>query len=88
MGLNFKTFLYIVIILVLLNLSKNSIQQSRTKHIDIRHHFLKDHVQKGNISLEFVASENQLADIFTKPLSWNDFPKFYENQALENYPNN
>ena len=52
-----------------INLSKNSIQHSRTKHINIRHHFLKDHVQNGDISLEFVDTNNQLADIFTKPLS-------------------
>ena len=52
-----------------INLSKNSIQHSRTKHIDIRHHFLRDHVQNGDISLEFVNTNNQLADIFTKPLN-------------------
>ena len=52
-----------------INLSKNLIQHSKTKHIDIRHHFLRDHVQSGDISLEFVDTNNQLADIFTKPLN-------------------
>ena len=52
-----------------INLSKNPIQHSRTKHIDIRHHFLRDYVQNGDISLEFVDTNNQLADIFTKPLN-------------------
>ena len=52
-----------------INLSKNPIQHSRTKHIDIRHHFLRDHVQNGDISLEFVDTNNQLADIFIKPLN-------------------
>ena len=52
-----------------INLSKNLIQHSRTKHIDIRHHFLRDHVQNSDISLEFVDTNNQLADIFTKPLN-------------------
>ena len=52
-----------------INLSKNVIQYLRTKHINIRHHFLHDHVQNGNISLEFVDTKNQLADIFTKPLN-------------------
>ena len=37
-----------------INLSKNPIQHSRTKHIEIRHHFLRDHVLKGDIELEFV----------------------------------
>ena len=52
-----------------INLSKNPIQHSRTKHIDIRHHFLRDYIQNGDISLEFVDTNNQLADIFTKPLN-------------------
>ena len=52
-----------------INLNKNLIQHSRTKHIDIRHHFLRDHVQNSDISLEFIDINNQLADIFTKPLN-------------------
>ncbi|GJU41109.1 hypothetical protein Tco_1194066 [Tanacetum coccineum] len=51
-----------------IDLSKNLVQHSRTKHIEIRHHFLRDNVQKGNISIEKVASEDNIADIFTKPL--------------------
>ena len=52
-----------------INLSKNLIQHSRTKHIKIRHHFLSDHVQKGDIALEFISMEKQRADVFTKSLS-------------------
>ena len=51
-----------------INLSKNPILHSHAKHIDIRHHFLRDHMQKGDIMLEFVCTENRLVDIFTKPL--------------------
>ncbi|GJU09054.1 zf-CCHC domain-containing protein [Tanacetum coccineum] len=51
-----------------INLSKNPVQHSRTKHIEICYHFLRDNVQKGNISFEKVASEDNIADIFTKPL--------------------
>ncbi|GJX05472.1 retrovirus-related pol polyprotein from transposon TNT 1-94 [Tanacetum coccineum] len=51
-----------------IDLSKNSVQQSRTKHIEIRHHFLHDNVQKENISIEKVSSEDNIADILTKPL--------------------
>ena len=43
-------------------------QHSRTKHIEIRHHFIRDHVAKGDIDLFHVNTEKQLADIFTKPL--------------------
>ena len=52
-------------------LANNPVQHSRTKHIDIRHHFLRDHVSKKDISLEGVRTEDQLADIFTKPLDEN-----------------
>jgi hypothetical protein len=51
-----------------IKIANNPVQHSRTKHIDIHHHFLRDHVVKNDISLEGVRSENQLADIFTKPL--------------------
>ena len=56
-----------------ISISKNPVQHSRTKHIEIRHHFLKDHAQKRDITLEFVRTEDQLAGIFTKPLNENQF---------------
>nr|GEV30087.1 copia protein [Tanacetum cinerariifolium] len=56
-----------------IDLSKNLVQHSRTKHIKIHHHFLRDNVQKGNISIEKVSSENNIADILTKPLKREPF---------------
>ncbi|GJW44743.1 retrovirus-related pol polyprotein from transposon TNT 1-94 [Tanacetum coccineum] len=56
-----------------IELSKNPVQHSRTKHIEIRHHFLRDNVQKGNISIEKVTSEDNIADILTKPLKREPF---------------
>ncbi|GJZ77924.1 retrovirus-related pol polyprotein from transposon TNT 1-94 [Tanacetum coccineum] len=47
--------------------SNNPVLHSRTKHIDIRYHFIKDHILKGDIELHFVPINLQLADIFTKP---------------------
>jgi len=55
------------------NLSKNLILHSRTKHIEIRHHFLRDHAQKGDCILEFFDTKNHLAGIFTKPLPKENF---------------
>ncbi|GKA01368.1 hypothetical protein Tco_0674033 [Tanacetum coccineum] len=46
----------------------NNVQHSRSKHIDIRFHFIKEHAENGVIELYFVNTEYQLADIFTKPL--------------------
>nr|KYP50154.1 Copia protein [Cajanus cajan] len=51
-----------------INLTKNPISHSRTKHIEIRHHFLRDHVQRNDCVVEFMETSKQLADIFTKPL--------------------
>ncbi|GKE69577.1 hypothetical protein Tco_1527649 [Tanacetum coccineum] len=56
-----------------IDLSKNPVQHSRTKHIEIRHHFLCDNIQKGNISIEKVSSEDNIADILTKPLKREPF---------------
>jgi hypothetical protein len=54
-------------------IANNPIQHSCTKHIYIRHHFLRDHVVKGDMILEGVRSEDRLADIFTKPLDKTPF---------------
>jgi len=54
---------------------KNPIQHSRTKHIDIHHHFIKDLVQENIVILEHVATKEQLADIFTKALDAKQFEK-------------
>jgi hypothetical protein len=53
----------------------NPIEHSRTKHIDIRYHFLRDHQQKGDIEIAYVSTHNQLVDIFTKPLDEKTFSK-------------
>jgi len=56
-----------------INLTKNHSQHSRTKHIEIRHHFILDHIANGDCEIKFVSTERQLADIFTKPLSKDRF---------------
>lgn len=56
-----------------ISISKNPVNHSRTKHIDVRHHFLSDNVAKGKIELVFVPTEFQLANIFTKPLAEERF---------------
>nr|GEV58150.1 hypothetical protein [Tanacetum cinerariifolium] len=47
-------------------ISCNLVQHTCTKHINVRYHFIKDHVEKGTIELYFVGTEHQLADLFTK----------------------
>nr|GEY72938.1 retrovirus-related Pol polyprotein from transposon TNT 1-94 [Tanacetum cinerariifolium] len=54
-------------------ISINPVLHSRTKHIDIRYNFIRDHILKGDVELHFIPTEYQLADILTKPL---DEPTF------------
>jgi len=58
-----------------INISKNPIQHRRTKHIDIRHHFIKVLVEEKVVTLEHVDIEEQLTDIFTKALDAKQFEK-------------
>jgi hypothetical protein len=58
-----------------IRMADNPVEHSRTKHIDIRYHFLWDHQQKGDIEIAYVNTQNQLADIFTKPLDEKTFSK-------------
>ena len=48
---------------------------SRVKHIDIRHHFVRDHINLNDIKLEWISTAEQQADIFTKALGKNVFLK-------------
>ncbi|GJZ55917.1 retrovirus-related pol polyprotein from transposon TNT 1-94 [Tanacetum coccineum] len=54
-------------------ISNNPVLHSRTKHIDIRYYFMRDHILKGDIELHFVPIDLQQADIFTKPLAEPSF---------------
>ena len=56
-----------------INLSKNPVQHLKSKHIEIRYHFIRDLVEEKIVCLEFINTTNQKADIFTKPL---DGPRF------------
>jgi hypothetical protein len=50
-------------------ISKNSVLHTRTKHVEIRHHFIRDHVERGDIKLIHVDIKYQIVDIFTKHLN-------------------
>ena len=54
-------------------LSKNLILHSRAKHIEIKHHFIRDYVQKGVLDIQFIDTDHQWADIFRKPLTEERF---------------
>ncbi|KAJ9542460.1 hypothetical protein OSB04_028966 [Centaurea solstitialis] len=54
-------------------IANNPVLHSKTKHIEVRYHFIRDHVMNGDIELHFVPIEYQLADLFTKPLDVTRF---------------
>ncbi|GKA96295.1 hypothetical protein Tco_0818390 [Tanacetum coccineum] len=66
-------------------ISCNPVQHSRTKHIDVRYHFIKEHVEKGTIELYFVKTDYQLADLFTKSLSVDRFNYLVRRLGMRNF---
>jgi hypothetical protein len=74
-GINFKDILLLCDNESAIKIANNLVQHSRTKHIDIRHYFLRDHVSKGDIKIDGIGTNDQLADIFTKPLDESRFCK-------------
>lgn len=68
----------------------NLVKHSKTKHIALRYHFIKDHVEDGNVEVHFVRSTDQLADIFTKALPEALFNKILQGLGMmeaESVPN-
>ena len=62
-----------------INISKNPVQHSRTKHIEIRHHFNRELVEDGTLTAEFIHIDDQKADLFTKPLDSKQFEFVHQN---------
>lgn len=56
-----------------INISKNLVMHSRTKHIPIKYHFLREQVLEQQVKLEYVATKEKVADIFNKPLLKENF---------------
>ena len=59
-----------------INLSEDPTLHDRVKHIDIKHHFLRERVQSNEISLSYINTNDNVADIFTKALDTNKFSRF------------
>nr|GEU77366.1 ribonuclease H [Tanacetum cinerariifolium] len=64
-------------------ISCNPVQYSRTKHIDVRYHFIKEKVKKGIVELFFVRTEYQLAELFTKALPEETFKYLVRRLGIE-----
>ena len=57
-------------------LAENPVHHQRSKHIDVRYHFIRSEVEAGIVKLMYVSSESNIADLFTKPLSKGKLEKF------------
>jgi hypothetical protein len=58
-----------------ISVAKNLVLHSKTKHIEVRYHFLRANIEKGKIALIHVPTHDQLAEIFTKPLNQATFTR-------------
>jgi hypothetical protein len=59
-------------------LAKDNKFHSRTKHIDLRYHFIREAVENGKISVKYIPTDENVSDIFTKPLGKPKFQRFVE----------
>ncbi|XP_063948067.1 uncharacterized protein LOC135152165 [Daucus carota subsp. sativus] len=64
----------------------NPVQHSMTKHISIRYHFIREHMMEGTVELHFVPTDQQLADIFTKPLAEATFTRLVNELGMISGP--
>ena len=62
-----------------INISKNPIQNSGTKHIEIQHHFIRELVEDGTLTLEFIHTDDQKTNLFAKPLDSKRFEFLRQN---------
>ena len=67
-------------------IAKNPIVHARTKHIDIRYHYIREAVQGRTIKLEYCPTNEMLADILTKPLSKGRFELLRQAMGMEKLP--
>jgi hypothetical protein len=56
-----------------ISVAKNLVSHKRMRHLERRHHFLRDHIEKGDIEMRYIDVERQLADIFTKCVDASHF---------------
>jgi len=66
-------------------MTKNPFFHSRTKHIEIRHHFIRELVEKKEIELQFCKTDEQLADMFIKVVPSEKFAYFREQLRVQDF---
>jgi hypothetical protein len=69
-----------------INISKNPVMDSKTKHIPIKYHFLWEHVAEKNIRVEYVGTKEQVENLFTKPLPHEAFEYLFQTLGVISTP--
>ena len=70
-----------------ISLSKNPVQHSKAKHIPIKYHYLREQATSKNISLDYIPTQEQMVDIFTKPLNKDMFEHLRQKLGIIPSPN-
>jgi hypothetical protein len=65
-----------------ISIAKNPVFHKRMRHLERRHHIMRDHVEKGDIEMRYIDTERQLTDIFTKPLDSSRFATLWGEGGL------
>lgn len=66
-----------------IQLALNESYHPKTKHIDVRHHFIRDNILSNKITLKSISTSQMVADILTKPLANTKLSQFIENMGLK-----
>jgi hypothetical protein len=69
-----------------INISKNPVMHSKMKHIPIKYHFIREHVEKNNIRVEYVGTKEQMENIFTKLLPQEAFEYLHQRLRVISTP--
>jgi hypothetical protein len=65
-----------------IKMTENLVFHDRSKHIEILYHYIRDMVQRGALKLQYVSTDEQVADVLTKPLSHLKFEHFRDNICI------
>ena len=63
-------------------MSKNPVFHNNLKHIEIKYHYIRDMVQRGAVKLQYIAMDEHIANVLTKPLARVKFEYFRENLGV------
>jgi hypothetical protein len=72
-GVNFERVSIMCDNTSVISVAKNPVFHKKMRHVERRHHFLRDHVEKGDIEMRYIDTERKVTDIFTKPLNSSRF---------------